>query len=99
MSSLLASRKMAGSGNFFVAIADTSGYDEDQNLLSGDLVTAGGALRDLGERTISGEKTLARVRVVGGLDNADRSDAALVVVKDNEGGAVPVVHIGAGTRN
>jgi hypothetical protein len=103
MSSVLATRKMAGAGNFFVAAVDISTYNVNAVAQDNVDVSNNGPafFVDLGERVgPSGGLTLARVRQINGsADNANGQDFTYVAIHDTAGNAVGVAHVGAGTRN
>lgn len=106
MSSVLATRKMAGAGNFFVGLQDASGlFTIDTTAVSPSAtyssdVAVGKLYQDLGERVVIGDVIYARVRLLGAADNEDGSDAEYVVVRCTDNSEdVYVAHVGAGTRN
>jgi hypothetical protein len=105
MSSVLATRKMAGAGNFFVVHTDISSYDETGTVNDGSRIRAGQVLVDLGQRVVGPANdtsaTFARVREIdGNPDNQAQNDAVFVAIRDTADTlTVGVAHLGAGTRN
>lgn len=96
MSSVLATRKVAGEGNYFVVAGDASA---STFTAAGDAdtreVAAGTLLKDLGKRVVAGDKTLAKV-----VDSANAADPTYVCVKDvADAQSVQVSSLGAGIRN
>lgn len=97
MSSVLATRKMAGAGNFFTVTVDISDYTVADGVSTASVTVSEGAfLVDLGERVndVTNDRVLARVRDVTAADGS----FTYVAVRD-AAGAVGVAHVGAGTRN
>lgn len=96
MSSLLRTRKMAGSGNFFVAFETCSTFDSTGAATTPSTDASGTVYADLGERVRVGDDVLARVVP---LDGQQMPVYVYVNVADGSTNAISVSHVGAGTRN
>jgi hypothetical protein len=108
MTSVIATRKLAGEGNYFVVLGDASADNfftaTVEALPDGDFAPSGEGvyapgtlLKDLGKRrtAVDGDRVQVLAKVV---DAAQNADPTYVVVRDTIA-EVQVALVGAGTRN